>query len=48
MTYILRALAEVSDDAEDPVQLSDDEFWHLVVVLKTFTDALHDASVSAS
>src|SRR5262249_49474755 len=32
MRYILSALAEASDDPEDSVELSDDEFWHLVLV----------------
>jgi len=44
MRYILSALAEASDDPEDSVELSDDEFWHLVLVLKTCSDALHEAS----
>lgn len=48
MKYILSALAEVSDDADDSVELTDDEFWHLVVVLKTFSDALHNASFAES
>ena len=42
MEYILSALAEIGPD--EALDLSDDEFWHLVLVLKTFTDALHEAS----
>jgi hypothetical protein len=44
MEYILSALAEAPEDPEEMLDLSDDEFWHLVLVLKTFTDALHEAS----
>lgn len=44
MEYILSALAEVPEDPDEMLDLSDEEFWHLVLVLKTFTDALHEAS----
>jgi hypothetical protein len=44
MEYILSALAEIPEDPDEALDLSNDEFWHLVLVLKTFTDALHEAS----
>lgn len=44
MEYIVSALAEAPEDPDEVLNLSDDEFWHLVLVLKTFTDALHEAS----
>jgi len=44
MEYILSALAEAPEDPDEALDLSADEFWHLVLVLKTFTDALHEAS----
>ncbi len=39
-SYVLDALSE---DQDDPVVLDDAEFWHIVRVLKTVTDCLHDA-----
>ena len=44
MEYILSALLEAPGDPDEELNLADDEFWHLVLVLKTFTDALHEAS----
>ncbi|MDH4189019.1 MAG: hypothetical protein OEW21_02280 [Betaproteobacteria bacterium] len=41
MQYVIDALMEESDD--DPVALADDDFWHIVQVLKTVADCLHDA-----
>ncbi len=38
--YILGALSE---DHEESVILDDAEFWHIMRVLKTVTDCLHDA-----
>jgi hypothetical protein len=44
MEYVVSALAEVSEDPEEDVDLTTEEFWHLVLVLKTFADSLHEAS----
>lgn len=44
VAYVISALAEVSEDPEEPVDLTVDEFWHLLLVLKTFADALHESS----
>jgi hypothetical protein len=38
--YILGAM---DPDQEAPVELTDDEFWHMLCVLKTVSDCLHDA-----
>jgi hypothetical protein len=42
--YIVDALTEDAD--EDPVSLTDDEFWHIVSIMKTVSDCLHDAQKS--
>lgn len=38
--YVIEALTEENPD--DPVALSADEAWHLIAVLKTVVDSLHD------
>jgi hypothetical protein len=42
LRYILDALTE---DDDDPDELSDDEFWHILRVLKTVVDCLHDVGI---
>jgi hypothetical protein len=42
LRYILDALTE---DDDDPIELSDEEFWHILRVLKTVVDCLHDAGI---
>jgi hypothetical protein len=37
--YIIDALTEKDED--DPITLSETEFWHLLHVLKTVTDCMH-------
>ena len=37
----LRALTEESED--DPVTLTDDDFWRILQVLKTVADCMHSA-----
>ena len=41
MQYVVDALTEESDD--DPVDLSEDDFWRILQVLKTVTDCMHFA-----
>jgi hypothetical protein len=43
--YILGALSEDQDN-NDPVPLTDDEFWHMLCILQTVSDCLHDAKKS--
>jgi hypothetical protein len=38
--YIVSAM---DPDQAEPVHLADDEFWHMLRVLKTVSDCLHDA-----
>jgi hypothetical protein len=38
--YLVSAMTEDSDDS---VRLADDEFWHILHILKTVSDCLHDA-----
>ena len=42
LRYILDALTEQDDD---PTELSEEEFWHILRVLKTVVDCLHDAAI---
>jgi hypothetical protein len=42
LRYILEALTEQDDD---PAELSDEEFWHIFRVLKTVVDCFHDAAI---
>ena len=42
--YVIDALTEESDD--DPVAVSDTDFWHILHVLKTVSDCMHAAQVS--
>jgi hypothetical protein len=39
--YLLEAIGE--DNQEDPVPLTNDEYWHLAAVLKTVLDVVHGA-----
>jgi hypothetical protein len=41
MQYVIDALTEES--ADDPVILSDDDFWRILQVLKTVVDCMHSA-----
>ena len=41
LQYAVDALTEV--DEEDPVDIADDEFWHVLRLLKTIVDCMHDA-----
>ncbi len=41
MQYVIDALTEESED--DPVSLSDEDFWRIVQVLKTVADCMHSA-----
>jgi len=41
LQYAFDALTE--DDEDDPVDIDDDEFWHVIRVLKTVIDCMHDA-----
>ena len=42
LRYVIDALTE---EGQDPVELSDGEFWHILRVLKTVVDCLHDAGI---
>ena len=44
MQYVIDALTEES--ADDPVILSDDDFWRILQVLKTVVDCMHSACQS--
>jgi len=39
--YVIDALTE--DNEDDPVNLSDDDFWRILQVLKTVADCMHSA-----
>ena len=41
--YVIDALTE--QDNDDPVVLSDAEFWHILQILKTVADCMHDAAL---
>ena len=41
MQYVIDALTDESED--DPVSLSEDDFWRIVQVLKTVADCMHSA-----
>ncbi len=41
MQYVIDALTEENED--DPVSLSDDDFWRILQVLKTVADCMHFA-----
>ena len=41
MQYVIDALTEENED--DPVHLSDDDFWRILQVLKTVADCMHSA-----
>ena len=41
MQYVIDALTEENED--DPVPLSDDDFWRILQVLKTVADCMHFA-----
>ena len=40
MRYVIEALTEQASD--DPIDINDDEFWHMVAVLKTVIETLHE------
>jgi hypothetical protein len=42
MQYVIDALTEENKD--DPVPLTDQDFWRVLQVLKTVTDCMHEAS----
>jgi hypothetical protein len=46
LQYVIDALTEESGD--DPVHLTEKEFWHLFAILKTVVDSMRDASTAAS
>ena len=46
LQYVIDALTEEPED--DPVHLTEKEFWHVFATLKTVVDTLHDASTAAS
>ena len=39
--YVIDALTE--DNEDDPIALIEDDFWHILQVLKTAADCMHDA-----
>lgn len=41
MQYVIDALTESNED--DPIDLSEEDFWHILQVLKTVADCLHAA-----
>jgi hypothetical protein len=41
LQYVVEALTE--PDEEDPVELDEHEFWHILQLLKTIVDCMHDA-----
>ena len=43
MQYVVDALSE---EDEEPIDLSAEEFWHILHVLKTVADCLHDAGAA--
>jgi len=46
LQYIVEALTE--HDEADPISLTNDEFWQILQVLKTYCDCMHDAGTSAT
>ncbi len=42
LQYVIDALTEQDD--EDPVELAEFDFWHVLQVLKTAADCMHDAA----
>jgi hypothetical protein len=40
MRYVIEAFTEQA--SEDPIDIRDDEFWHMVAVLKTVIETLHE------
>jgi hypothetical protein len=45
LRYVFAALTD--DDPSDAVRLTDEEFWHLLAVLKTVVETLHEVSEPA-
>lgn len=43
MKYVVESLTE-SQDGDDPIELTDDEFGGLMLILKTVVDTLHEAT----
>ena len=46
LQYVIDALTEEDDD--DPVTLTEVEFWQILQVLKTFADCMHDARATGN
>lgn len=44
LKYVVDALLEASQNEEDPIELSEQEFGYLFLLLKTVIDSLHKAS----
>ena len=44
LQYVIDALTEQDD--EDPVELAELDFWHILQVLKTVADCTHDARLT--
>lgn len=44
LRYMVEALMEASENQEDPIELSEQEFGYLFLILKTVIDALHRSS----
>ena len=40
LRYVIEAFTEQTED--DPIDISDDEFWHMFAVLKTVVETLHE------
>lgn len=46
LRYVVEALMEASENEEDPIELSEQEFGYLFLLLKTVIDSLHKASLT--
>lgn len=44
LQYIVDALTE--QDGADPIPMTEHEFWHVLQVLKTYCDCMHDAAAN--
>lgn len=44
LRYVVEALMEAADAEEEPVAISEEEFGHLFLVLKTVIDSLHGST----
>lgn len=45
LQYIVDALTEQNES--DPIPMTDEEFWRILQVLKTYCDCMHDAATNA-